>query len=215
MDMIQGKKLVTKDCQSHKATHYLKKVKIIIYYFSASWVDDIDLLNKLKTIYAENVKREIGMEVIYVSADTEEKQFSKPFREHHGPWPAIAPKHIALAEELRYRYNITCLPQIVVVRKEDGFIISRRGREELEKSGINVLVVWSDYEPNLILLDDNLIDLTTPEQGEGPHPVAESAKSAEQLKQPEEEEEEEDDFGQIQSKVLSFGSGRQRNSGKM
>lgn len=176
MDMLQGKKLVTKDCQSHKAAHYLKKANIIIYYFSASWVADMDVLEKLKAIYVENENREMGMEVIYVSSDTEEKQFSKTFRERHGSWPAIAPQNVALAEELRYRYDITSLPRIIVVRKEDGFIISRRGREELEKSGINVLVTWTDYESDLIMIDDNLIDLATP------------AGIAEEPKQPEEQD---------------------------
>ncbi|XP_018569108.1 nucleoredoxin-like protein 2 [Anoplophora glabripennis] len=212
MDMLQGKKLVTKDCQSHKATHYLKKAKIIIYYFSASWVDDVDLLQKLKAIYAENVKREIGMEVIYVSSDTEEKPFNKPFREHHGPWPAIAPKNIALAEELRHRYNITCLPQIIVVRKEDGFIITRKGREELQKTGMNVLVVWSDYDPDMTLIDDNLIDLTTPQQQE----VATETAKPDEATEPKQQKEEYDeyDFTQIQSKVFSFGPGRKKGPRK-
>ncbi|KAJ8925273.1 hypothetical protein NQ315_009101 [Exocentrus adspersus] len=158
MDMLAGKKLVMKNCQTYKAALYLRNVKIIIYYFSASWVDDLDLLDKLKIIHAENKKRNLAMEVIYVSADSDEKQFSKYFRDHHGPWPSISINNTVLSEELRYRYNITCLPQMVVVRKEDSFVITRRGREELEKTGINVLVAWSDYEPDLILTDDNFED---------------------------------------------------------
>lgn len=207
MDVLQGKKLIMKNCQSYKAYYYLRKTKIIIYYFSASWVDDVGLLRKLKEIYAENVKRGIGMEVIYVSSDTDEKQFSKYFREHHGPWPSIPSKNVELAEELRYRYNITCLPQIVVIRKEDGFIITRRGKEELEKSGINVLVAWSDYEPNLILIDDTLIDLIEQTNSED---ASEYGKPYKSVAEPSEEREEEDDTDSelIQNKVLSFAANR-------
>ncbi|KAJ8968359.1 hypothetical protein NQ317_006494 [Molorchus minor] len=144
MDMLEGKKVITRDCQSHPVARYFKTTKIIIYYFSASWANQPDLLERLKNLYQENLNRNTCMEVVYVSADTEEKSFSKHFKEH-GPWVAIPFKNSILADEIRYRYDITCMPQMVVVKK-DGYVISRRGKEELEKLDINVLVTWTDYE---------------------------------------------------------------------
>ncbi|KAJ8971852.1 hypothetical protein NQ314_000514 [Rhamnusium bicolor] len=143
MDILEGKKVLTKDGQLHNVSHLLKSKKIIIYYFSASWVQTSVLTEKLKYIYEENLKRNLGMEIIYVSSDTDEKIFRHDYIEHHGAWAAIPFKGI-IADELRWMYDITCLPQLVVVKK-DGEIITRRGKEELEKLGINVLVTWTDY----------------------------------------------------------------------
>ncbi|KAJ8963356.1 hypothetical protein NQ318_018828 [Aromia moschata] len=142
MDMLEGKKVVTANCQSFHVNRVLKTAKIIAYYFTASWVNHPDLLEKLKAVYEEGKRRHSGMEVIYVSADTEEKLFTKHFKEH-GPWYSI-PFGNTLAEVLRWRYNITCMPQIVVVRK-DGLIVTRRGTRELEELDIDVLVTWTDY----------------------------------------------------------------------
>ncbi|VEN48832.1 unnamed protein product [Callosobruchus maculatus] len=143
MDMLENEKLIMKDGHQILAVKYLKNAKIVIYFFSASWVENTrDLVDKLKTLYDENLKRNTKMEIIYVSADTEETHFQKDLSKQ-GPWAAIPFKNNA-ADTLRWRYDITCLPQIVVVKK-DGSIISRKGKDELEKLGINVIVTWSDY----------------------------------------------------------------------
>lgn len=49
--------------------------------------------------------------------------------------------HLAIFSELRYKYNITNLPNIVVVRL-NGDIVTTNGRVELEAIGMNVLVTW-------------------------------------------------------------------------
>lgn len=41
-----------------------------------------------------------------------------------------------------YQFNITHVP-CVVVMKPDGTIITKKGVEEIERLGINVLVTWS------------------------------------------------------------------------
>lgn len=212
MDVLMGKKLVLKNCQSYKAQYYLRKKKIVLYYFSASWVDDVELLRKLKVLYFENMQRNIGIEIIFVSCDNDEKKFSKNFRDHHGPWPGVSPDNKALFQELVYLYNITCLPQMIVVRKEDGFIITRRGKEEFEKSGINVLVTWSDYDPNLTLIDDNLFDLKNEAIPDGtPEKPPENVE--ERSNQPKEGDAVSLEPGQ--NKALSFASNRQETgSGK-
>lgn len=45
--------------------------------------------------------------------------------------------------ELRYRYTITNIPNIVVV-KNDGTVITANGRKEVEDIGVNVLVTWTE-----------------------------------------------------------------------
>lgn len=40
-------------------------------------------------------------------------------------------------------YEVTTIPQVVVVRLCDGVLITKNGKEEIEKLGKNVLVAWS------------------------------------------------------------------------
>lgn len=141
--MLVGKKLANQNLNLIPASQLLKNKKIVIYFFSASWVKAPDLLTKLKMIYDENIKRNTGMEIIFVSADTEEKSFLKEYA-CHGPWLAI-PFKSDTAVELRWKYDITSLPQLIVVKVNSGIIISRKGREELMNLGLNVLVTWSEY----------------------------------------------------------------------
>lgn len=142
--MLEGQILINKDIQSFTASRLLKNIKIVVYLFTASFVDCGDLLEKLIGIYHENQKRKSGIEVIFVSADNEEIEFYKEFTTH-GPWLGIPFKN-DVAVELRWKYDVTSLPQVIVVRKDDGLVITRKGREELLKLGINVLVTWTEYE---------------------------------------------------------------------
>ncbi|XP_050503375.1 nucleoredoxin-like protein 2 [Diabrotica virgifera virgifera] len=96
----------------------------------------------MKELYAENLKKNIGMEIIYVSADTTEEMYEQGIADQ-GPWCAI-PFEDDISVELRYRYDVTSMPQLVVVKK-DGTIISAKGKRELESLGNNVLVTWTDY----------------------------------------------------------------------
>lgn len=141
--MLEGKTLVTQGNELYPASKILINKKILVYFFTASWVPASDLLQKLILVYEENRKRKTGIEVIYVSADNEEKLFMKEFSTH-GAWLAVPFKNDT-SVELRWKYDVTSLPQLIVVKKEDGLIISRKGKEELMKLGLNVLVAWTEY----------------------------------------------------------------------
>lgn len=180
MDMLYGKKLMAKDGTLHPVKNVLKNKRIFIYLFSASFVEKRDFMQKLKYLYQENIKRskhfkenykvnenvsilDSGMEIIYVSADTNENSYRHDFVTEQGPWLAI-PFKDQVASELRfmlllqsysddnsfffltfrYKYDITSMPTLIVVNK-DGDIITRSGREELEEIGINVIVTWTEY----------------------------------------------------------------------
>ncbi|KAL1518326.1 hypothetical protein ABEB36_001965 [Hypothenemus hampei] len=143
MDMLEGKNVMSKDGSLHPIKNVLKKKRLLIYLFTASFVNRPEFMQKLKNVYQENLKRNTGMEIIYVTSDTEEKNFKHDFTIRQGPWLAI-PFKDTVAIELRYKYEISSLPTLVVVNKE-GEIITRSGREELEKLGINVLVTWTEF----------------------------------------------------------------------
>lgn len=141
--MLEGKCLINQKNQMHAASKILKNKKIIVYFFTASWVPTEHLLERLCAVYQENQKRNTGIEIIYVSADNEERSYSLEFSTH-GPWLAIPFKNDA-SVELRWKYDVTSLPQLIVVKKEDGQIITRKGKEELLDIGLNVLVTWTEY----------------------------------------------------------------------
>lgn len=143
MDQLEGTSLVKQDGTEVLVSAHLKDIKVLVYLFSASMVNYVSLLDILKTVYEENIKRNTKLEFIYVSADQEENNFWNDFKTH-GPWVAIPFKH-TVGYELRWLYNITCLPQVIVVKKNDGLIISKIGKQELEKIGINVLITWTEY----------------------------------------------------------------------
>ncbi|XP_060520971.1 nucleoredoxin-like protein 2 [Cylas formicarius] len=142
MDMLEGKMLLDKDGVCRPVKQILKNKKIIIYFFTASYVENSEIIEKLQEVYKENEKRDTGMVIIYVSSDGEEENFKYDFG-RQGPWVAI-PFKDATADELRYKYDISCLPALVVVN-QDGDIITRRGKEELEQLAVNVIVTWSEY----------------------------------------------------------------------
>ncbi|KAH1003850.1 hypothetical protein HUJ04_003700 [Dendroctonus ponderosae] len=133
MDMLQGKKVMSKDGSLHPIKYVLKNKRILVYLFTASFVNRPEFLQKLRMVYQENLKRNAGMEVVYVSSDTDEKNYKYDFTIRQGPWLAVP-----------YKYDISSLPTVIVVNKE-GDIITRSGREELEEIGINVIVTWTEY----------------------------------------------------------------------
>lgn len=143
--MLTGKSLIDQKNQKHSSSKILDDKKIVIYYFTASWVPAKELLERLLLVYEGNQKRKTGIEVIYVSADNEERSYLQEFSTH-GPWLAI-PFKDDTSLELRWKYDVTSLPQLIVVRKEDGLIITRKGKEELMELGLNVLVTWTEYVP--------------------------------------------------------------------
>ncbi|CAG9763298.1 unnamed protein product [Ceutorhynchus assimilis] len=143
MDMLQGKKVISRDGSHHPIKYVLKNKRILIYLFHASFVNRPGFLQKLKSLYQENLKRNSGIEILYVSSDTEEKDFKYDFNIRQGPWMAV-PFKDPLAIELIYKYGISFLPALVVVNKE-GDIITKKGTEELEAKGINVIVTWTEY----------------------------------------------------------------------
>lgn len=72
----------------------------------------------LKEFYAEVNIDSKQLEVIYVSLDKNEHDF----KEHYGtmPWLAIPFNDKARAQSLRQRYRVVGIPQLVVVKSEDG-----------------------------------------------------------------------------------------------
>ncbi|XP_056639757.1 nucleoredoxin-like protein 1 [Diorhabda sublineata] len=143
MDILDNQTIRKPDGSIVDCEEYLRNIKIFILFFSASWVANTkNLIVLLKDLYSENLKRKVGMEIIYVSADTSKEGYDSDLMAQ-GPWSAI-PFKSSICDILRYRYDVSYMPMIIVV-KRDGSIITRKGKEELENLGINVLVTWTEF----------------------------------------------------------------------
>ncbi|XP_072380831.1 nucleoredoxin-like protein 2 [Diabrotica undecimpunctata] len=149
MDILEDQMIKKPDGTVVEWHVYLKNVKIFIFFFSASCVKNAEeLIRLLKELYAENLKKNIGMEIIYVSADTTLESYEEGIAEQ-GPWCAI-PFENDISVELRYRYDVTSMPQLVVVKK-DGTIISAKVNNNSSQTPPYVSVVKStpkSYFPN-------------------------------------------------------------------
>lgn len=95
MDLLSGKILLDKNMKLIPAEKILNDTKILIYYFSAKFVESTKIIKKLKNIieYLCNVN---DVTVVYVSFDKYEKDFHEDFIENHGPWFAIQYQDIVI-----------------------------------------------------------------------------------------------------------------------
>ncbi|CAH1363693.1 unnamed protein product [Tenebrio molitor] len=144
MDLLQGKQLLNKIKKLIPAEDAMKNKTIIIFFFGAMWCKSPDckvILQKLKELHKENLRRNMGLEVIYVSSDTSLEDFDA-FYKTQGGWFAV-PYQDDLAEQLRRVFGITNVPNLIVVKK-NGDIITKAGRQEIVEKGLNVLVTWTD-----------------------------------------------------------------------
>jgi len=59
MDMLQGIKVMSKDGSLRPIKYALKNKRIVIYLFSASFVNRPEFMSKLKSVYQESLKRSL------------------------------------------------------------------------------------------------------------------------------------------------------------
>ena len=109
--------------------------------FSASWCPaSKTFLSMLKEFYSEVNIDSKQCEILYVSLDHNEDEF----REHyaHMPWLAVPYTDHARAQFLRSTYRLTGIPQLVVVRSEDGALVTVRGRKDIHERGVKIVEDW-------------------------------------------------------------------------
>ncbi|XP_044744865.1 nucleoredoxin-like protein 2 [Coccinella septempunctata] len=148
MDVFFGKSLINRDGERFSAMEVLENKQVYILLFASSKCKGIkELMNLLKEVYKEAFKHRCGFEIILIASEKSATDFDYFFRRLSGPWYAVpfedATKMETNAEEIRWRFGISHIPFIVVV-KPDGTYISRNALQDLENLGLNVVVAWSD-----------------------------------------------------------------------
>ena len=123
--------------EEFKHTH-----KYLAIFFSASWcAPSKTFLAMLKEFYSEVNIDSKQCEVLFVSLDRTEDEFKHYYATM--PWLAVPYSQGARAQELRARYRIIGIPQLVVVKSEDGALVTLKGRKDIHEQGVKTIADWN------------------------------------------------------------------------
>ena len=112
----------------------LSEYRAVALLFSANWSDTCTkFLQIVDRFYNHpNIKENRAFEIIYVSCDFDDESLLQAIKKHSIGYPSIKPKSI-LAESLKEHYEITSIPQLLLVHPETGRIIEKDCKKELER----------------------------------------------------------------------------------
>ncbi|XP_059055649.1 uncharacterized protein LOC131849573 [Achroia grisella] len=116
-----------------------KNTDVLVLLFTARGIDKDGIIVKFYEIYESIKLLNLPIEVIYVPMDETEAEMKQSY-ETQANWFTLS-IHDPLVLTLKYMYDITCIPHIVVL-KIDGSIISTHGVIDLEKYGKNAVLTW-------------------------------------------------------------------------
>ncbi|XP_013144818.1 PREDICTED: uncharacterized protein LOC106108260 [Papilio polytes] len=117
----------------------LRSAPAIALLFTSRGVDRDGIIARFCRIYRDISDLHLPLEVIYVPMDETAQEAAAAYREQ----PDWLTLRVAdpLVLELRYMHEVTCLPQLLVVRG-DGALVSSQGVSDLEQYGKNAVLSW-------------------------------------------------------------------------
>ena len=117
----------------------MKSAKLIAFYFSAHWCPPCRTFTPtLASFYNEVNSKEKQIEIVFVSLDRDEKQFNEYFAEM--PWVTL-PFQDSRIETFSDQYECQGIPYLVVI-KQDGTLVSKTGRNDVQSSGAAAIQKW-------------------------------------------------------------------------
>lgn len=120
--------------------HFLKEnADVICLLFNQYRCDRCGVIRKFYTIYENSKFFNIPIEVIYIPLDETEADFRKSLKEQAN-WFTLK-YNDPLIHELKYMYEVTCLPQLRIL-SVDATLISRDGIGDIEQYGQNAVITW-------------------------------------------------------------------------
>jgi len=106
----------------------VKKNKVVGLYFSAHWCGPCrHFTPQLSKIYSEIKAAGHGMEIVFVSSDSDQASFESYHKEM--PWLALPFEDRDLQKRLSVKYGIRGIPSLVLLDGNSGAVISQNGRE--------------------------------------------------------------------------------------
>ncbi|CAF5031509.1 unnamed protein product, partial [Rotaria sp. Silwood1] len=122
-------------------TLWQNDVKSIGIYFCAHWCSPCrDSTPKLAELYKEAQESAPGFRIVFVSCDRDEESFNNYRAEM--PWLTVPLNASAVLKEYFWDPDIPSL----YILSSDGSILSRRGRPDVSRKGIEALKTWGRGE---------------------------------------------------------------------
>ena len=116
------------------------KAKIVCLYFSAHWCPPCrNFTPKLADLYKKWNENEKNVEVIFCSADHDEKSFKEYF--DLMPWLSI-PFNSDLRESAPEDYAVSGIPTLIVFNPKTGKIIEGSGKSSVDSKKEEALGYW-------------------------------------------------------------------------
>jgi thiol-disulfide isomerase/thioredoxin len=123
------------------------KGKIIGLYFSAHWYDKFIVFNIIRILFFlfrcppcraftpllnalyTAFHQEKNVQVIFISSDSDEKSFYDYYS--HMPWLALSYRDRKKREELFSKFNVTEIPQLVLLDGDTGRVICSNAKDQI------------------------------------------------------------------------------------
>ena len=121
--------------------------KVICLLYGAAWSPPfIEFLETFKSFYAELVKDEAPLEVIYVSFDRTTEEMTELMSGLPVRWVGI-PHGNSMINYLKLKYSIVVIPKLVVVR-DSGVLITDKGVKDVKRKTKRCFTDWYNVANN-------------------------------------------------------------------
>ncbi|XP_074646593.1 nucleoredoxin-like protein 2 [Tubulanus polymorphus] len=118
------------------------KHNVIALYFGADWSPPCSSYCKqLKESFDDLVERLAPLKIIYITCDKTEDEYNRSVENLHENWFRV-PLHNPIVDELINKYEIMAIPKLVII-KDNGELITTRGRKELQEKGTSAFRNWA------------------------------------------------------------------------
>ncbi|XP_022087942.1 nucleoredoxin-like protein 2 [Acanthaster planci] len=140
-ELFRDKTLARKTTPAVPAEEALER-RVVGLYFSASWCPPCRQFTPLlREVYEELTARGVPFEVVFISFDKTAEDLQSYVMDDHGDW-LFLPFADPLISELKDRFSITAIPQLIIV-KPDGDVITPQGRKHVQDRGVSCFTSWS------------------------------------------------------------------------
>lgn len=137
---LLGDSLQLKKSKKVSTSEALAGKSAIGLYFSASWCPPCKTFTpKLAKAYSKSLKAK-GLEIVFVSADRDEKAFDGYFKEM--PWLALPYEAGDVKNALSKKYEVDGIPTLVIVDSKTGEVITTDGRESVGEDPMGKDFPW-------------------------------------------------------------------------
>ena len=119
----------------------LESKKVVVFHFSAHWCPPCrNFAPILKAAYDEYSEESNDIEIVFVSSERSLEDMKEYMKTSLGSWLAL-PYNSKPCASLKARFNIQGIPAVIVC-KNDGQVITKDGRGDIQKAGPEGMRQW-------------------------------------------------------------------------